>query len=189
MPLERLLTVQTDRQPLPLECWHPALSGELDMVVDRHGVWWHEGARVEHPRVLLTLSRLLRREEDGEYYLVTPAEKWRIRVEDCALLIVAADRHIPESGDSQWIVTTQTGETVALSADCRLIIDDDADIPRVSLRHGLSARLSRQCWYYLVEQAECFEDDQGHLHMGLRSGGHWQPLGVPMNADDTQGPS
>ncbi|WP_457808137.1 DUF1285 domain-containing protein [Kushneria sp. EE4] len=189
MSLERLLTVQTDDQPLPLESWHPTLSGELDIRVDRQGVWWHEGAAVEHPRVLRTLSRLLRRESDGHHYLVTPVEKWRIRVEDCPLLIVDAACQALADGNPCWILTTQTGEHATLNGDCHLVLDEATDIPRVSLRHGLSARLSRQCWYYLVEQAECLEDAQGHLHMGIYSQGHWHALGAPMDAGDLQTPS
>ncbi|WP_456270131.1 DUF1285 domain-containing protein [Kushneria sp. AK178] len=188
MSLERLLTVQTQDQPLPLESWDPALSGEMDMVVDRQGLWWHEGAKVEHPRVLRALSRLLRRESDGHYYLVTPAEKWRIRVEAYPLLIVDATRQETADGQSDWVLTTQTGERATLNGDCRLSLDDDTSIPRVELRHGLSARLSRQCWYYLVEQAECVEDARGRWHLGLHSGGHWHALGAPMDADDGQAP-
>lgn len=184
MSLERLLTIQTHDQPLPLEEWDPALSGELDIRVDRSGIWWHEGAKVAHPRVLRTLSRLLRREADGHYYLVTPAEKWRIRVEDYPLLIVEAARQEDTGNGSGWLLTTQTGEYAMLDNHCRLITDDETDIPRVILRHGLSARLSRQCWYYLVEQAECREDAEGRLHMGLQSGGHWHVLGAPVAPDD-----
>ena len=184
MSLETLLTVQTNDQPLPLEDWHPALSGELDIRVDRGGVWWHQGARVEHPRVLRALSRLLRRETDGHYYLVTPVEKWRIRVENYPLMIVAAVCQEDSNAGICWQLTTQTGEHAILNGDCRLIMDDDTDIPRVILRDGLSARLARQCWYQLVEQAECLEDAQGQLHMGLHSGGHWHALGPPMTPDD-----
>lgn len=185
MSLERLLTVQTNDQPLPLEEWNPALSGALDIRVDRSGIWWHEGAKVVHPRVLRTLSRLLRCEADGHYYLVTPVEKWRIQVEEYPLLIVEAARQQDTDTGPGWLLTTQTGEHATLDSHCRLITDDETDIPRVIWRHGLSARLSRQCWYYLVEQAECFEDAQGHLHMGLQSGGHWHALGAPVAPDDT----
>ncbi|GHC19303.1 hypothetical protein GCM10010082_08590 [Kushneria pakistanensis] len=184
MSLERLLTVQMDDQPLPLECWHPALSGDLDILADRHGSWWHEGTRVEHPRVLRALSRLLRREADGHYYLVTPVEKWRIRVEDYPLIIVDAHRHETTGEDACWVLTTQTGEHATLNDDCHLVVDENTDIPLVNLRHGLSARLSRQCWYHLVEQAECVEDDKGRFCMGLYSGGHWHALGAAMDSDD-----
>lgn len=189
MSLQRLLTVQMDDQPLPLECWHPALSGELDILVDRDGTWWHEGTRVEHPRVLRALSRLLRREADGGYYLVTPVEKWHIRVEDYPLIIVEALRQTPEDGNAFWILTTQTGEHATLDGDCCLVMKKDTDIPLVNLRHGLSARLSRQCWYSLVEQAECVEDAQGRLHMGLYSNGHWHALGAAVDPDDIVTPS
>ncbi|ARS53847.1 DUF1285 domain-containing protein [Kushneria konosiri] len=184
MSLETLLTVQANDRPLPLEEWNPALSGDMDIRVDRDGVWWHEGARVEHPRVLRTLSRLLRREDDGHYYLVTPAEKWRIQVDDHPLLIVDAVCQADAGTGPCWQLTTQTGEHATLDDHCRLVLDDDADVPRVILRHGLSARLSRQCWYQLVEKAECIEDAQGQIHMGLHSGGYWHALGPPVNPDD-----
>ncbi len=57
------------------------------------------------PALVRLLSTLLRREADGHYYLVTPAEKQRIRVVDRPFLIVDAER----DGDGDWWLTTNAG--------------------------------------------------------------------------------
>lgn len=187
MVLTRLLNSSDDTDLLPLELWHPEPSGRLDIRIDRDGAWWHEGSLVEHPRVLRALSRLLRREADKHYYLVTPVEKWRIEVDDHPFLIVDACRKVNEAdvidNTNRWMLTTNSGEVVCLGEAHQLTLDD-TDVPIVNLPHGLAARLSRQTRYQLIEQAETFVDDQSHCHVGLYSAGIWQPLGHPFDASD-----
>src|SRR5690554_2678354 len=75
-----------DAQRPPLEKWHPELSGDMDLLITRDGQWLHKGQPFSRKAIVRLFSTILRREEDGEYYLVTPVEKWRIRVEDTPLL-------------------------------------------------------------------------------------------------------
>ncbi len=50
-------------------------------------------------------------------------------------------------------------------------------VPEVPVRFGLAARLGRNLFYRLIEQAEERTDEQGVPWLGLTSGGAWHPLG------------
>ncbi|RKR06342.1 hypothetical protein C7446_1284 [Kushneria sinocarnis] len=167
-----------EEQLPPLMEWQPPFCGDIDMRIDRRGEWWHEGRHVSHPRVMRQLSRLLRRESDGDYYLLTPVEKWRIRVEDHPLLIVDARREVNEHGVPVWWLTTGTGDRLALGATHRLERDEKERPPTVAVRFGLHARLGNSVFMTLIEQGEIRLIEDRH-ELGLESDGVWQPLGYP----------
>ncbi|WP_136248530.1 DUF1285 domain-containing protein [Halomonas borealis] len=155
----------------PLERWHPACCGDMALTIAADGRWIHEGGTIRRPRLVRLLASVLRREADGDYYLVTPAEKWRIRVEDRPLEIVDAEPD--ESGD--WWLTTNVGDRLRLDAERCLTVTATPRgeaVPEVPVRFGLAARLSRNVFYRLVEVAETRGTE-----LGLESGGAWQPLG------------
>lgn len=87
--LESILAQQPQRPPL--DRWQPALCGDIDIVIDRQGCWFHQGQPIKRQSLVNLFASILRREQDGDYYLVTPVEKWRIRVEDAALIVVDMD--------------------------------------------------------------------------------------------------
>jgi uncharacterized protein len=139
----------------PIEQWQPELSGDMDIVIKRDGQWIHEGGRINRPALIRLFFSILRRENDGEYYLVTPVEKWRIQVEQAAGMITDMDV-FNEGGVEQYIVfTTYTAEKILLSQRNTLVVESDANtaepVPLLSLRHGLSAKLTRSVYYRLVD--------------------------------------
>src|SRR5205823_8293705 len=75
----------------PVEKWNPAHCGEIDIRIARDGTWFHQGSPIARRELVRLLSTILRREPDGHYYLVTPAEKMRIAVEDAPFLVVLPD--------------------------------------------------------------------------------------------------
>ena len=94
----------------PLDKWHPELSGNMDLVITRDGQWVFKGEPIAREATVKLFSTILRRESDGEYYLVTPVEKWRIRVEDAPLL--AHGLEVKGEGAEQVItLATNMGET------------------------------------------------------------------------------
>ncbi|WP_235898748.1 DUF1285 domain-containing protein [Parahaliea maris] len=134
----------------PLEKWHPALSGNIDILITADGHWWHEGSPIERPEIVRLFASILRREEDGGYYLVTPGEKWRLQVEAHALLITEIDRQ----GDN-LVATLNTGKQVVLDGEHGLFLDKERDgVAGMYLDHGLTALCSRAAWYRLVDMAE-----------------------------------
>ncbi|SDL71356.1 hypothetical protein SAMN05661010_02386 [Modicisalibacter muralis] len=182
MSLEPLLSqIEPDGKIPPVDQWNPSHCGEMDLVIRADGSWVHEGTPIGRPRLVRLLSTVLRREANGDYCLVTPVEKVRIRVEDHAFLIV--DAECEGEGDSSiWWLTTNVGDRVALGESHRLQVSETPQgepVPEVAVRFGLAARLNRNVYYRLIELAHERKprDGQALMELGLISDGVWQPLG------------
>jgi hypothetical protein len=177
MTLDPLLAqIDPEGEIPPLDTWHPEHEGEMDLVITADGRWIHEGVGIARTRLVRLLSTILRREANGDYYLVTPAEKQHIRVEDRPFLIVDAE---PDA-QGRWWLTTNVGDLLALDERHRLTLSETPAgecVPEVPVRFGLAARLGRNVYYRLVDQAESRGLATGGQELGLNSGGVWQPLG------------
>ncbi len=80
------------RQPYPLDQWNPSNCGFVDIAIDRDGRWFHEGSEIKRVELVSLFAGLLRREDDGAYYLVTPVEKVEVAVALHPLMVVDATR-------------------------------------------------------------------------------------------------
>ncbi|NND68784.1 MAG: DUF1285 domain-containing protein [Halioglobus sp.] len=139
----------------PLHLWEPPLSGDIDIEIDREGRWYHEGTHIERESLVRLFASILRRESDGEYYLVTPVEKWRIRVPFYPLLVVDVEEQVNAEGEVQLDAVLNTTKVVPIVDEDALFLDPAADhIAALRLPHGLTALFSRAAWYRLVERAE-----------------------------------
>ena len=76
----------------PVDSWNPQNCGDIDMSIRADGSWWHEGGRMNRERMVKMFSRILRKDEDGKTYLVTPYEKVVVDVEDAPFIAVRVDR-------------------------------------------------------------------------------------------------
>lgn len=161
MSIDRIEALLADQPALPpIERWDPPLSGDIDIVIDREGDWHHEGSRIERQALVNLFASILRREDDGEYYLITPVEKWRIRVEDVPVIAVALERN-GEGADQRLLFTLNTGWHIPLDGEHPLVMRGSADSPRpyLTMGRGLAARLARPVYYELVALAEADGDD------------------------------
>ena len=140
--------------PPELDIWDPPLSGDIDIVIRADGEWLHEGAQFRRKAIVDLFSSVLRRESDGNYYLVTPVEKWRIRVEKHALQVIDISR---DSTSKELIATCNHGPALSIGPEHPLKTSDDSDIPWLRCNHGLTAGLARSVWYHLVQSAETRE--------------------------------
>ncbi|MFT6285488.1 MAG: hypothetical protein ACJA09_000223 [Alcanivorax sp.] len=157
--LEEQIPGKRNRDSPPLHLWDPELSGDIDIVINADGEWIHQGGKIKRDSIVDLFSRILRRESDGDYYLVTPGEKWRIQVESHPLIVVDVDRH--GTGKSQvLIVTLNNGKRLEIDTDHPLSQEPLRErVAVVALEHGLSALFSRAAWYRLAEMI----DPQGNL--------------------------
>ena len=150
--IEESITQRNFEQP-PLHLWNPPLSGDIDIRIAADGRWYHEGGEIRREALVRLFASILRREGDGDYYLVTPAEKWRIVVENHPLIVVGVDAE--GEGDSQRLTATlNTGRRVAIGADHGLSLDATLKVAVLSLPHQLTALFNRNAWYQLVEMAD-----------------------------------
>ena len=69
----------------------PAICGDLDMRIARDGTWFYHGSPIGRKRLVKLFASVLRREDDGHYYLVTPVEMGRVEVDDAPFVAVAMD--------------------------------------------------------------------------------------------------
>jgi len=159
--LAKNLQDQGERPPLQL--WQPDLSGDIDILINSRGEWFHEGDKIERSKLVKLFASILRREQDGHYYLVTPVEKWRIQVEDTALIIVDIDV-LGAGSEQQLVVVSNVGSKFLMGVAHPLSVAISAQSgepkPLVSLEHGLTAKLSRPVFYRLVDLAQLGEEGE-----------------------------
>ena len=137
----------------PLHLWNPPLSGDMDILIKSDGDWYHEGGLIKRASLVRLFASILRKEEDGEYYLLTPAEKWRIRVELHPLLVTDVEAR-QEGTDTALLLTLNTGKTLVVGEQHPLFLEPAmGDVAGVKLEHGLTALFNRAAWYRLVELA------------------------------------
>jgi hypothetical protein len=99
-------------------------------------------------------STVLRREEDGSHVLVTPVEKLAIDVESTAFR--AVELQSEGNGKSRRIaLRLNSGDAMILGPTHPLHVVDSSQgpSPRVLVRHGLEAELSRPVYYELADIA------------------------------------
>jgi len=155
---EVILSVETqiatgrDFRTPPLHLWHPSLSGDIPIRICPQGFWYHEGVKIERPALVRLFASILRREDDGDYYLVTPAEKWRIQVDLHALLLVDFNW---KEGEQELEATTNTGLLFPVNEHYPLFLDHTiGGVAAMQLPHGLTALCTRAAWYRLIDLAD-----------------------------------
>lgn len=130
--------------------WNPTASGDSLMTILADGRWFHDGVEIRRPAMIRAFAGLLRREADGQHWLVTPIEKQSIRVEDAAF--IATD---VVAQDGALAFRLNTDEVVIAGEDHPLTARGTAELPAIYLavRNGCEARINRSTWLQLVELA------------------------------------
>jgi hypothetical protein len=154
----------------PVEKWHPAHCGEIDIRIARDGTWFHSGTPIGRKELVRLFSTILRKDPDG-FHLVTPAEKMKIRVDDAPFLAVLME--VEGNGREQNLrFLTNVGDEVVAGPDNPLRVEtpETEPAPYVHVRKGLEARLARSVFYQLADLAIAGEGaNAGKL--GVWSGG------------------
>jgi hypothetical protein len=155
------------------------VCGDLGLSIRRDGTWFYRGSPIGRKPLVKLFASVLRRDEAGGYWLVTPAEKGRIEVEDVPF--VAVEATIVGAGREQ-IVTLRTNldEIVTVGRQHPLRVDEDpatgAPAPYVLVRDRLEARLARPVFYEMVERGE-ERTINGARVLGIWSAGEFFRLG------------
>ena len=141
------------RQP-PVDQWNPERCGHSEMRIGRDGTWYHQGSPIRRPSMVRLFSTVLRREPDGRHMLVTPVEKLEIDVEATAFR--AIEMTSEGGGQDRCIAfVLDSGDAVILGPNhpLNVIHTDQGLSPRILVRHGLEAELTRPLYYELAEIA------------------------------------
>lgn len=154
----------------PVEKWQPEHCGDSAMRIARDGIWYHEGSPIGRPEMVRLFSTILRREPDGGFVLVTPAEKLDIIVEDAPF--VAVELKSEGEGEGRRLAfRLNTGDLVVAGPNHQLRFAAGPH-PYLEVRARLDALVARPVYYELAELAL----EEGAAPPGLWSDGAFFPL-------------
>ena len=167
--LEAMLqAAKGDRMP-PVDRWNPPYCGDIGMAIRADGVWMYQNSPIGRLPMVKLFARILRRDDDGRHYLVTPVEKVDVKVADAPFL--AVEMQVRGEGSTQQLVfRTNVDDVVACGPEhpMRFVVEDkDGGLkPYVVVRGRLEALVTRAVYYDLMELATEHEGA-----MGVWSGG------------------
>jgi hypothetical protein len=173
--LEALIKAQQGKGPAPVETWNPPYCGDIGMKIRADGVWLYQGSPVGRMPLVKLFASVLRRDQDGRHYLVTPAEKIDVAVEDAPFL--AVEMEVGGSGRTQTLTFRTNVDDIVVAGPqhpIRFEVEPASEglKPYLLVRGRLEALVTRALYYDLVELAVA-EADRG---LGLWSGGAFFPL-------------
>ena len=149
----------------------------FDIRIASDGRWFHEGDEIRRIALVKLFASILVLDDNGDYWLATPAEKGRITVDDAPFII--RDMTVKTGAQSQqneiWF-QTNIDETVLLDPKHPLQLRAAAQSPDlrpyIEVRDGLLAKLSRPVYYQLADYAEVGPDGR----LGIWSHDHFFAL-------------
>ena len=163
---------QSERTDLP----H---ANDLDILIARDGTWYHQGSPINRKALVKLFSTIIRLDEQGQYWLATPVERGRIRVEDAPFTAVELD--VAGSGRDQRLrFRTNVDDWVEAGPEHPLRVSEAPGTgeprPYILVRNNLEALIVRSVYYEMVERAVAGKIDETD-HLGLWSKGTFFPLG------------
>ncbi len=151
-----LIAAAQNRGELPVSTWDPPYCGDIGMSIRADGQWMFQGSPIGRARLVKLFSRILRRDEDGKYYLVTPVEKVDVAVEDAPFMAVELD---VTGSDREQVLTFRTNvdDVVVVDRAHPLMFRVEAATgglkPYIRVRGRLEALVTRALYYDLVDLA------------------------------------
>ncbi len=151
--LEKLAREAGGRGTPPVDKWNPAFCGDLDIRIAQDGTWSYLGSPIGRKPLVKLFASVLRKDEDGKTYLVTPVEKIGITVDDAPFL--AVEMAVDGTGHDQVIsFRTNVDDVVTVDADHPFRFEEEAGTeglkPYVRVRGRLDALVVRAVFHDLV---------------------------------------
>ena len=162
----------TSNQP-PVHLWNPPYCGDIGMRIAGDGTWFYANSPIGRKPLVKLFASVLRKDEDGRTYLVTPVEKVLVTVDDAPFM--AVEMTIEGEGREQKLhLRTNTDDWVTCSADHPLRFGSDPRTggpkPYLTVRGRLEALFTRALYYDLVALAG-IERRDGVEQFGVWSSG------------------
>lgn len=163
--------------PRPVEQWNPPYCGDIGIAIRADGTWTYQGSPIVRLGLVKLFASILRKEEDGRTYLVTPAEKVDCHVADAPFL--AVDMAVTGAGENQLLTfRTNVDDVVTAGPGHTLRFVEQARTgglkPYLRVRGRLDALVTRAIYADLVDLAVEREGVPG-----IWSGGCFWPLAAP----------
>ncbi len=147
------------------------------MRIAADGTWFYMGTPIGREAMVRLFASVLRRDADGETYLVTPVERVGITVDDAHFVAVEME---PQGHGASQVLTfrTNVGDIVAAGPEHRLRFTIDTENggvkPYILVRGRLEARVNRTVTYQMLDLGEEHAID-GVNWFGVWSGGEFFP--------------
>ena len=147
----------------PVEKWNPPLCENVEMQISKDGKWFFMNSLIGREKMIKLFSSVLRLDDDGYYYLVTPVEKIRIEVADKPFVIVTYDKEIIDNQET-YFFQTNVGDVVPLNSVHPLRVEFSKAFnepsPYLLVRKNLEGLISRNVFYQLVQEAKLNKNSQ-----------------------------
>jgi uncharacterized protein len=164
----------------PMESKKPVIDSEeyYGIKILKNGTWMYNGSPITRHNLVKLFASVLKQDEAGDYWLITPYEKGRIEVEDAPFM--AVELKIESSGKSQQLkFRTNLDDWVTAGPEHRIRVVFDAATgepsPYIMVRDRLEARIARPVYYELVKIAA--EDEKEKGLYGVWSAGEFFGIG------------
>jgi len=158
----------------------PRDLGDIGIRIGSDGSWFYRESPITRASLVQLFASVLRREADGAYWMVTPAERARVTVDDAPFMAVEMTA---EGAGNQQILSFRTNVDEIVTADSEhplTIIPgtgkDGGPRPYILVRDGLEAKLARPVFYQLVDLGR-EEEVAGVARFGVWSCNVFFPLG------------
>jgi len=148
------------------------------MRIARDGTWFYRGSPIGRKALVKLFATVLRRDEAGDYWLVTPVERGRVIVDDAPFVAVEMDAR--GRGKSQVLsFRTNVDRWVEAGPEHPIRVAEAPDSgeprPYILTGNGLEALILRPVFYHLADAA-VEERHRGRNALGVWSNGTFFPL-------------
>ncbi|MEM7073269.1 MAG: DUF1285 domain-containing protein [Pseudomonadota bacterium] len=157
----------------------PEQCGDFEMRIARNGVWFYRGSPIGRTQLCQLFATCLQRDQAGEYWLVTPAERGRVEVDDAPFFCVELENGVSVDGVKWLRFRTSLEFWVEANADHPIevkLAEDQTPRPYIHVRDGLWALIARPVFYHLIDLGQVKTLDDGREWMHVESHGIEFPI-------------
>ncbi|MEY8198577.1 MAG: DUF1285 domain-containing protein [Colwellia sp.] len=155
MSLDKISTqlAGTQTKMPPVESWDPPYCGEIDIQIKANGDWFYQGGIFKRLALVKLFASVLIKEVNknvDEYFLVTPVEKVKIKVDDVPFLLT--QWCWLDEDETVMQVSTNLDDEFTLNAEHPLTVTENGDL-YVTVRRNLLAKVHRNVYYQWADIA------------------------------------
>jgi uncharacterized protein len=130
--------------------WHTREDSGL--TIDRHGRWWHDGVRIEHPNIVEAFNQGLRVNAQGRIELHFGGDWCFVTTEGCAFSVLAVDE-----SEGQRLSIRLSDRSAEWLDHTQLALDDEGVLTVAVKAGNARARFNREAQFQLAEHFEAYD--------------------------------
>ena len=127
---------------------------DFEIHIASDGRWFHQGDEIKRIAIVKLFASVLSLDDDGRYWLTTPAEKGEITVEDAPFIIVKLNVLNSDKKAKPILEMVDNIERKFMVGSSHSIFFkkniNKEQIPYLYLNEGLTAKISRPVYYELM---------------------------------------